>query len=197
VAGGLHGSNRLGGNSLGDLLVFGRRAGLHAALYCKNLGGRLTVDAGQVESIAGTMLEPFDRSGGENPYAIQTELQETMHTLVGIIRVEAELKEALKKLEAFKQRAAKVRVEGGRIYNPGWHTALDLASLLTVAECCALAALERKESRGGTPARITRIPTTPGGREPGRPAAGRSGGPAARAAAPDAPELKALFQERK
>jgi succinate dehydrogenase / fumarate reductase flavoprotein subunit len=149
VAGGLHGSNRLGGNSLGDLLVFGRRAGLHAALYCKNLGGRLTVDAGQVESIARTMLEPFTRSGGENPYSIQADLQDTMHELVGIIRVERELQEALKKLEALKQRAARVRVEGGRIYNPGWHTALDLASLLTVAECCALAALERKESRGG------------------------------------------------
>src|SRR6267143_1733578 len=127
VAGGLHGSNRLGGNSLGDLLVFGRRAGLHAALYCKNLGGRLTVDTGQVESIARTMLEPFTRSGGENPYSIQADLQDTMHELVGIIRVERELQEALKKLEALKQRAAKVRVEGGRIYNPGWHTALDLA----------------------------------------------------------------------
>jgi succinate dehydrogenase / fumarate reductase flavoprotein subunit len=149
VAGGLHGSNRLGGNSLGDLLVFGRRAGLHAALYCKNLGGRLTVDAGQVESIARTMLEPFTRAGGENPYTIQADLQDTMHELVGIIRVENELKEALKKLEVLKQRAARVRVEGGRVYNPGWHLALDLASLLTVSECCALAALERKESRGG------------------------------------------------
>jgi succinate dehydrogenase / fumarate reductase flavoprotein subunit len=107
------------------------------------------VDTGQVESIARTMLEPFTRSGGENPYSIQADLQDTMHELVGIIRVERELQEALKKLEALKQRAARVRVEGGRIYNPGWHTALDLASLLTVAECCALAALERKESRGG------------------------------------------------
>jgi succinate dehydrogenase / fumarate reductase flavoprotein subunit len=149
VAGGLHGSNRLGGNSLGDLLVFGRRAGLHAALYVKNLGGALTVDPGQVEQIAKQMLEPFTRSGNENPYTIQSELQDTMHNLVGIIRVEAELKEALKKLEGLKDRAKRVRVEGGRVYNPGWHTALDLASLLTVSECCALAALERKESRGG------------------------------------------------
>jgi len=149
VAGGLHGSNRLGGNSLGDLLVFGRRAGLHAALYCKNLGGRLTVDGGQVESIARTLLEPFTRSGSENPYTIQADLQDTMHNLVGIIRVEAELQQALEKLAVLKQRAARVHVDGGRVYNPGWHVALDLASLLTVSECCALAALERKESRGG------------------------------------------------
>ena len=149
AAGGLHGSNRLGGNSLSDLLVFGRRAGLHAALYAKNMGGQVTVDSAQVESLARQILEPFARSGGENPYSIQADLQETMQNLVGIIRVEGELEEALKKLEVLKQRAAKVRVEGGRIYNPAWHTALDLGSLLTVAECCAMAALERKESRGG------------------------------------------------
>ena len=149
VAGGMHGSNRLGGNSLSDLLVFGRRAGMYAALYAKNFGGQLVADSGQVEVIARTMLEPFNRSGGENPYAIQADLQETMQTLVGIIRNEAELKEALKRIEVLKERAKKVRVEGGRVYNPGWHVALDLASLLTVAECSALAALERKESRGG------------------------------------------------
>jgi succinate dehydrogenase / fumarate reductase flavoprotein subunit len=149
VAGGLHGSNRLGGNSLSDLLVFGRRAGLYAALYAKDLGGQLTVDAGQLESIGREMLEPFARTGGENPYAIQAELQDVMHTLVGIIRTESELREALRRIEAFKDRAGKVRVEGGRTYNPGWHTALDLRSLLTVSECSAMAALERKESRGG------------------------------------------------
>ncbi len=130
-------------------VLFGRRAGLHAALYAKNLGGALKVDAGQVEQIARQMLEPFTRTGGENPYTIQSDLQETMQNLVGIIRVETELKEALQKLEGLKERAKRVRVEGGRVYNPGWHTALDLASLLTVSECCALAALERKESRGG------------------------------------------------
>jgi succinate dehydrogenase / fumarate reductase flavoprotein subunit len=149
VAGGMHGSNRLGGNSLSDLLVFGRRAGLHAALYAKNFGGQLTLDAGFVESVVRESLEPFERAGGENPYAIQAELQDTMQNLVGLIRTEAELKEALKKIEALKERAGKVRVEGGRVYNAGWHTALDLKSLLTVAECSALAALERKESRGG------------------------------------------------
>ncbi|HEX5816515.1 MAG TPA: fumarate reductase/succinate dehydrogenase flavoprotein subunit, partial [Methylomirabilota bacterium] len=105
VAGGMHGSNRLGGNSLSDLLVFGRRAGLHAALYAKNFAGALTVDAGQVEQAARQMLAPFERTGGENPYAIQSDLQETMHALVGIIRNEAELKEALKRLEQLKERA--------------------------------------------------------------------------------------------
>jgi succinate dehydrogenase / fumarate reductase flavoprotein subunit len=148
-AGGMHGSNRLGGNSLSDLLVFGRRAGQHAALYAKNFGGQLTVDAGVVESIVREALEPFERAGGENPYAIQAELQETMQALVGLIRTESELQQAIKKIEVLKERAGKVRVEGGRVYNAGWHTALDLKSLLTVAECSAVAALERKESRGG------------------------------------------------
>ena len=149
VAGGMHGSNRLGGNSLSDLLVFGRRAGLHAALYAKDFGGPLTVDAGQVEAVAREVLEPFSRAGGENPYAIQADLQETMQNLVGLIRSERELKEALRTIETLKARAKRVRAEGARTYNPGWHTALDLRSLLAVAECCAMAALEREESRGG------------------------------------------------
>ncbi|MBM4438880.1 MAG: fumarate reductase/succinate dehydrogenase flavoprotein subunit [Candidatus Rokubacteria bacterium] len=149
AAGGMHGSNRLGGNSLSDLLVFGRRAGLHAALYAKNLGGRLHVDAGEVENVVRETLEPFNRTAGENPYVIQAELQDTMQDLVGIIRTESELVAALNKIEELKVRANKVGVGGGRTYNPGWHTALDLKSLLTVAECCAKAALDRKESRGG------------------------------------------------
>src|SRR5213596_479624 len=144
VAGGMHGSNRLGGNSLSDLLVFGRRAGMYAALYAKDFGGTLTVDSAQVEQAARQMLAPFERTGGENPYAIQSDLQETMQNLVGIIRRESELRQALKKIEVLKERARRVRVEGGRTYNPGWHTALDLGPLLTVAECCATAALERK-----------------------------------------------------
>jgi succinate dehydrogenase / fumarate reductase flavoprotein subunit len=148
VAGGMHGSNRLGGNSLSDLLVFGRRAGLHAALYAKNFGGQLAVQSGQVEAIAAELLRPLARPGGENPYAIQHGLQETMQALVGIIRAEAELREALKRLGELKDRARGVGVAGGRAYNPGWHTAVDLGSLLTIAECCALAALERTESRG-------------------------------------------------
>jgi len=149
VAGGMHGSNRLGGNSLSDLIVFGRRAGLHAALYAKDFGGPLVVNGAQLDSLARETLAPLTGSGSENPYAIQAELQATMHSLVGIIRTESELKEALKKIATLKERAQKAHVEGGRTYNPGWHTALDLRSLLTVAECSATAALERKESRGG------------------------------------------------
>ncbi len=149
VAGGLHGSNRLGGNSLSDLLVFGRRAGFHAALYAKDRGGQLRVEPSEVESLAREALEPFSRARGENPYAIQHELQETMQRLVGIIRTESELREAVGTIEQLKERAGRVRVEGGSAYNPGWHTALDLGALLTVAECSTLAALERRESRGG------------------------------------------------
>jgi succinate dehydrogenase / fumarate reductase flavoprotein subunit len=148
VTGGMHGSNRLGGNSLSDLIVFGRRAGLYAALFAKDRGGRLQIDTGQLEAIAGDIVAPFTRSGHENPYAIQAELQDTMQRLVGIIRTERELREALERLAALKDRAGKVRVEGGRTYNPGWHTALDLHTLLAVAESVTLAALERKESRG-------------------------------------------------
>jgi succinate dehydrogenase / fumarate reductase flavoprotein subunit len=197
-AGGMHGSNRLGGNSLSDLLVFGRRAGQHAALYAKNFGGQLTVDSGVVESIVREALEPFERAGGENPYAIQAELQETMQALVGLIRTESELKEAIKKIELLKERAGKVRVEGGRVYNAGWHTALDLKSLLTVAECSAVAALERKESRGGhtrddhpytddTWGKINVVLRLRDGRVQ-----------VSREPLPEMPaELKALFQERK
>src|SRR3989442_2657719 len=121
VAGGMHGSNRLGGNSLSDLLVFGRRAGLYAALYAKDFGGTLAVDSGQVEQAARQMLAPFERTGGENPYAIQADLQDTMQALVGIIRNEADLKEALKRLDVLKARAGKVRGAGHPQYNPGRH----------------------------------------------------------------------------
>ncbi|MGH6784082.1 MAG: FAD-binding protein, partial [Sphingomicrobium sp.] len=149
AAGGMHGSNRLGGNSLSDLLVFGRRAGLSAALYAKNLGGRLTVDAGQVEAIARETLAPFDRTAGENPYAIQSGLQETMQALVGIVRLENEMQEALGRIEQFKERASRVGVVGHREYHAGWHTAIDLRNLLAVSEAIAKSAIERKESRGG------------------------------------------------
>jgi succinate dehydrogenase / fumarate reductase flavoprotein subunit len=149
AAGGMHGSNRLGGNSLSDLLVFGRRAGLAAADYAKGLKEPLAIDPAQVDAIARELVAPFERTGGENPYAIQRDLQEMMHRLVGIIRTEAELKEALQQLEILKERAHRVRVEGNRQYNPGWHLALDLASLLTVSEAITLSAIERRESRGG------------------------------------------------
>jgi succinate dehydrogenase / fumarate reductase flavoprotein subunit len=149
VAGGMHGANRLGGNSLSDLVVFGRRAGLAAAQYARSLTAPLAVDAGQVEAAVRGMLEPFERAGSENPYAIHADLQECMQALVGIIRTEGELRKALEEIATFKQRLARVRVDGGRVFNPGWHLALDLRSMLAVSEAVTLGALERKESRGG------------------------------------------------
>jgi len=148
-AGGMHGANRLGGNSLSDLLVFGRRAGLGAAEYAKGLGSLPKVDQGEADAVAADMFGHFEREGSENPYTIQRELQETMHNLVGIIRTESELKEALGKLEEYKERAKHTSVEGNRQYNPGWHLAMDLRSMLTCSEANAQAALLRTESRGG------------------------------------------------
>ena len=148
IAGGAHGANRLGGNSLSDLLVFGRRAGLYAAEYARGLTARPTVDPGQVDELARHALLPFDAAGSENPYAIQQDLQECMHALVGIIRTEDELAKALEELAVLQDRASRVRVEGHRQYNPGWHLALDLGPLLAVSECITRAALERRESRG-------------------------------------------------
>jgi succinate dehydrogenase / fumarate reductase flavoprotein subunit len=148
VAGGMHGANRLGGNSLSDLLVFGRRAGAGAAAYASRTNAR-AIDDGQVESAARSMLAPFEGEGGENPYALHSELQETMQGLVGIIRTESELKEAIGKLNELGERIDRVTVEGNRQFNPGWHLALDLRSLITIAQACAASALMRKESRGG------------------------------------------------
>ncbi|MEK7364747.1 MAG: fumarate reductase/succinate dehydrogenase flavoprotein subunit [candidate division NC10 bacterium] len=149
IAGGLHGANRLGGNSLSDLLVFGRRAGLYAAEYAKNFKGTPAVDAGQVQALARACLEPFERTGGENPYAIHQDLQECMQSLVGIIRTEGELKKALEEIATLRERCRRIKIDGNRQYNPSWHLALDLHSLLTVSHAVTLAALERKESRGG------------------------------------------------
>jgi succinate dehydrogenase / fumarate reductase flavoprotein subunit len=148
VAAGLHGANRLGGNSLSDLLVFGKRAGQGAADYAASLGTRPAVDQAAVQDCATEALRPFE-GAGENPYSIQTDLQECMHNLVGIIRTEDELKRALEELSVLRDRAARAGVEGHRQYNPGWHLALDLRSMLAVSECIARAALERRESRGG------------------------------------------------
>jgi succinate dehydrogenase / fumarate reductase flavoprotein subunit len=150
AAGGMHGANRLGGNSLSDLLVFGLRAGRYAAEHAASVGDRPAVDPEQVAAAEREALAPFERAGdGVNPYTLQQELQDCMQELVGIIRTEDELKSALERIAALKERAAGVGVEGHRQYNPGWHLALDLRSLLTVSECVALAALERRESRGG------------------------------------------------
>jgi succinate dehydrogenase / fumarate reductase flavoprotein subunit len=148
-AAGLHGANRLGGNSLSDLLVFGRRAGEYAAKFASERG--LAAPAASEADVAVRQaLEPFDRAGSaEAPYAIQHELQQFMQNLVGIVRRENELNEALSHVRDLRGRAATVGVQGNREYNPGWHTAIDLEHLLTVSEAIALAAIERKESRGG------------------------------------------------
>jgi succinate dehydrogenase / fumarate reductase, flavoprotein subunit len=149
VSGGMHGSNRLGGNSLSDLLVFGKRAGEHAAAYTDALGKRPKVATGDVEAAVDAALAPLSREGGENPYTLQADLQVVMGDLVGIIRREGELADALKRLQELKVRVANVGSTGGRKYNPGWHLALDLRNMLVVSECTAKAALEREESRGG------------------------------------------------
>ena len=147
-AAGLHGANRLGGNSLSDLLVFGQRAGKYAAEYARE-NGNGAIDDGQVEAAIGETLAPFDREqSGENPFEIQYELQERMQELVGIVRNEGDMQRALEVVDDLRQRAGKVSVVGNREYNPGWHTALDLKFLLIVSEAVARAALERKESRG-------------------------------------------------
>ncbi len=147
AAAGLHGANRLGGNSLSDLLVFGRRAGLSAAEHAKQ-SGPVTIDGQEVLEATREMLEPFERPAGESPYDIHRDLQEAMHNYVGIFRNEDDLKKGLGELDSLKQRADKVRVEGSRLFNPGWHLARDLKAMLTVSEAVALTALERKESRG-------------------------------------------------
>jgi succinate dehydrogenase / fumarate reductase flavoprotein subunit len=146
----MHGSNRLGGNSLSDLLVFGRRAGAGAVAYLGGLGAaRPVLDEAEVEQAATTALAPYDRPDGENPYTVHQELQQTMNDLVGIIRRADEVEQALQRLAEFRTRAERVGVQGGRQYHPGWHLALDLRNMLTVSECVAHAALERTESRGG------------------------------------------------
>jgi succinate dehydrogenase / fumarate reductase flavoprotein subunit len=149
-SGGMHGSNRLGGNSLSDLLVFGRRAGMGAVAYLDSLGGaRPAVSDAGLDAARAEALAPLERSGGENPYTVHAEVQQTMSDLVGIIRKEDEIKSALAELEKLRARAANVSAEGGAAYNPGWHLALDLRNILLIADCVAQAALERQESRGG------------------------------------------------
>jgi succinate dehydrogenase / fumarate reductase, flavoprotein subunit len=149
VAGGMHGSNRLGGNSLSDLLVFGRRAGAGAAAYVKGLKSAPEVSDKEIERAQKRLSEPFEGEGGENPYELHQELQGITQDLVGIIRTESELKDALKKLEDIRKRAKNAKATGGRAFNPGFHLALDLENMLLVSESIALSALERQESRGG------------------------------------------------
>ena len=147
VAAGLHGANRLGGNSLSDLLVFGRRAGMAAAEHAKNQNF-VSLDAAQIEESEREMLAPFERKDGESPYELHGELQETMQDLVGIFREERDLNQALLDLGHFKERAKEFSVPGSRMFNPGWHLCADLKSMLTVSEAVTRCALARKESRG-------------------------------------------------
>ncbi|HEX6718829.1 MAG TPA: FAD-binding protein [Pyrinomonadaceae bacterium] len=147
AAAGLHGANRLGGNSLSDLLVFGRRAGLAAAEDAKRRGP-VTIDAQQIDEATRELLEPFERAEGESPYQIHRDLEDVMQNNVGIFRNAEDLQKGLMELQKLKERAARVKVEGSRLFNPGWHLARDLKSMLTVSEAVALSARERKESRG-------------------------------------------------
>jgi len=149
VAGGMHGSNRLGGNSLSDLLVFGRRAGVGASEYVKNLNSRLKVDEQNLATALKDAEAPLNSSNKENPYAIHQELQQMMNDLVGIIRDGQEMKEAIEKLEVLKQKTKNLGVDGGKQFNPGWHLSLDLQNMLLVSETIAKSALAREESRGG------------------------------------------------
>jgi len=147
AAAGLHGANRLGGNSLSDLLVFGRRAGIAAADHAKQVASP-AIDDVQIEEAGREMLAPFERADGESSYDVHRDLQEVMQNCVGIFRNEGDLKKGLSEIEQLRERAEHVRVEGSRLFNPGWHLARDLKSMLTVSEAVALSALERKESRG-------------------------------------------------
>jgi succinate dehydrogenase / fumarate reductase, flavoprotein subunit len=147
AAAGLHGANRLGGNSLSDLLVFGRRAGLGAAEYAKRVGAP-AISSSQVEEASREILAPFERASGENPYQVHSDLQAAMQSLVGIYRQEEDLQRALGEIEKLRARAARVRVEGSRMFNPGWHLARDLECMLTVTEAVTRSALARRESRG-------------------------------------------------
>ena len=149
VAAGLHGANRLGGNSLSDLLVFGRRAGVAASDFAQGRSGEPTLDDGEVERVLAEADAPFHRDEGESPYDVHHDLQRTMQELVGIIRTESELVQALGELDKLDDRASRLAVRGGRAYNPGWNLATDLPAMLTVSRLVTRGAIERRESRGG------------------------------------------------
>ncbi|HEY6195808.1 MAG TPA: fumarate reductase/succinate dehydrogenase flavoprotein subunit [Candidatus Eisenbacteria bacterium] len=148
AAAGLHGANRLGGNSLSDLLVFGRRAGAGAAAYAKSLAANPSPNDAEIEAETRALLAPFERGAGESPYEVHRALQDCMDRLVGIYRLQGDLERAIEELQKLKTRAAAARVEGTRMFNPGWHLARDLQNMVTVSEAIARSALLRKESRG-------------------------------------------------
>jgi len=147
-AAGLHGANRLGGNSLSDLLVFGRRAGEGAARYAKSLGALPAVNDAEIDAETRDLVAPLERTTGESPYDVHAQLQQTMGTLVGIFRVQSDLERALAELEQLERRAQTLRATGGRSYNPGWHLVRDVRNLIVVSKSIATSALLRRESRG-------------------------------------------------
>ncbi len=149
VAGGMHGANRLGGNSLSDLLVFGRRAGMAAAEFAQGRTGTPTADETEIATVVAEAEAPLGRNGGESPYELHHSLQQMMQELVGIIRTESELRRALDELDTLNERVEKLSVSGGRVYNPGWNLATDLPAMLTVSRMVTKGALDRRESRGG------------------------------------------------
>jgi succinate dehydrogenase / fumarate reductase flavoprotein subunit len=148
AAAGMHGANRLGGNSLSDLVVFGKRAGAGAARYAMDVLGAPKISDAEIEAETRDLLAPFERSSGETPYEVHQALQDCMGRNVGIFRVQEDLELALRELEGLKERAARVKVEGTRIYNPGWHLSRDLRNMLLVSEAVTRSALLRTESRG-------------------------------------------------
>lgn len=149
AAAGLHGANRLGGNSLSDLIVFGRRAGMAASDFAEGRSGTPSVSDTEIDSVCEAAIEPFGREGGESPYDVHRDLQETMQQKVGLIRTETELEQAMEDLDKLDERAQNVCVTGPRVYNPGWNLATDLPAMLTVSRLVTSGAIERKESRGG------------------------------------------------
>jgi len=148
-AAGMHGSNRLGGNSLSDLLVFGRIAGMHAAKYAKTHTALPALDDGEIEAATREALEPFDRAEGPSAFALHEDLKDKMQSYVGIIRTEEDLKKGIENLERLKEAMGRVRVTDNRHYNAGWHQSIDMRNMLIISEAMARAALARKESRGG------------------------------------------------
>ncbi len=147
-SGGMHGANRLGGNSLSDLLVFGRRAGAGAAAYAAKAPAHGTLDPAQVSAAERELLMPFERASGPDPYSVHRKLQDSMQSLVGIFRTEEDLKRGIEAVAALRREAKTVRVEGSRAFNPGWHLDRDLDNMLLISEVVARCALQRKESRG-------------------------------------------------
>jgi len=197
-SGGMHGANRLGGNSLSDLLVFGRRAGMGAAESAKKVPRHADLDPAQIDAAEREMLAPFERSGGPSPYEVHAKLQETMQSLVGIFRIEADLRKAIEEIAALGRETARITVTGVREFNPGWHLARDLRSMLLCSEAIARSALLREESRGGHARLDFPNPDPELGRKNTVARKSEDGMSVTQTPLPEMPaELRALFEEQK